>query len=126
MFRGVCVGIGWYQGARGDKVINIWDVEKGEVKCALTVNSYFLSVSFSPDSATDIIAAGCLDGKIHLVDALTAQVKRSVTVDLFVTVNSVAFSPDHHDGSIIAAAYLNEIQLFDALRHKHKKNSGRP
>ena len=45
----------------------------------MTVNSGLggvRSVSFSPKG--DMIAAGCYNGTIHLVDALTTEVKRSV------------------------------------------------
>jgi WD40 repeat protein len=55
-----------------------------------------------------MIAAGCWNGKIHLLDTATFAEKRSLTVDS--TVRSVAFSPD---GSKIAAAYSDKIQIFD-------------
>ena len=58
-------------------MVYIYDAQTFEVKCPVTVDSRVLSVAFSPDG--DMIAAGCVNGKIHLVDALTGQVKRSVS-----------------------------------------------
>jgi WD40 repeat protein len=75
-----------------DETVKIWKRDSaGTFNCQSTLNvdSAVLSVAFSPDG--DMIAAGCINGKIHLVDALTGQVKRSVNVDSYVF--SVAFSP---------------------------------
>ena len=63
-----------------DETVKIWSVgSAGTFECQSTLNvdAYVFSVAFSPDG--DMIAAGCGDGKIHLVDVLTAQVKRSVS-----------------------------------------------
>ena len=50
----------------------------------------------------DMIAVGCYNGKIHLLDTATAAVKRSLTVDS--PVYSVAFSPD---GTKLASGSLD-------------------
>ena len=62
-----------------DTTVKIWDLSTAASACLSTVNVDLavLSVAFSPDG--DMIAAGCDNGKIHLVDALTGQVKRSVS-----------------------------------------------
>ena len=96
-----------------DETVRIWAVgSAGTFECQSTLNvdSGFYgvrSISYSPTG--DMIAAGCDNGKIHLLDASTAEVKRSLSVDY--PVNCVVFSPD---GSKIAAAYHEKIQLFDA------------
>ena len=90
--------------------MKIWETSTGTFVSTLTVDSGLggvYSVSFSPMG--DMIAVGCYNGKIHLLDTATAAVKRSLTVDS--PVNSVAFSPD---GSTIAAAHYETIQIFDA------------
>ena len=63
-----------------DKTIKIWDVESGACQSTLTVDSGeygVLSVSFSPKD--NVIAAGCYNGKIHLVDAVAGEVKSTLT-----------------------------------------------
>ena len=69
------------------------------------------SVSFSPKD--NVIAAGCYNGKIHLVDAVAGEVKSSLTGDK--QVNFVAFSPD---GNTLAAGdgasmQAGNVRLYD-------------
>ena len=62
-----------------DKTIKIWDIESGSCSSTLTVDAGeygVLSVSFSPKD--NLIAAGCHNGKIHLVDAVAGEVKSSL------------------------------------------------
>ena len=59
-----------------DKTIKIWDITSGSCLSTLTVDAgkYGVqSVSFSPKD--NLIAAGCYNGKIHLVDAVAGEVK---------------------------------------------------
>jgi WD40 repeat protein len=64
-----------------DRTIRIWDPTTGEpIGSPLTVDSGeygVLSVSFSPKD--NVIAAGCYNGKIHLVDAVAGEVKSTLT-----------------------------------------------
>ena len=61
-----------------DKTIKIWDIESGSCLSTLTVDAGpgVSSVSFSPKD--NVIAAGCYNGKIHLVDAVAGEVKSSL------------------------------------------------
>ena len=47
----------------------------GKCQSTLTVDSLVLSVAFSPDG--DMIAAGCDDGTVAIVDVATVAVMRS-------------------------------------------------
>jgi WD40 repeat protein len=72
----------WIASGRSwDKAVQIWDAATGApVGSPLTVdagNRGVLSVSFSPKD--NVIAAGCSNGKIHLVDAVAGEVKSSLT-----------------------------------------------
>ena len=66
-----------------DKTLKIWSKgSSGTFECesTLTVDSGeygVLSVSFSPKD--NVIAAGCYNGKIHLVDAVAGEVKSTLT-----------------------------------------------
>ena len=63
-----------------DRTVKIWNASSGELQSTLTVDSGeygVLSVSFSPKD--NVIAAGCYNGKIHLVDAVAGEVKSTVT-----------------------------------------------
>ena len=64
-----------------DKTIMVWDPTTGEpIGSPLGVDagpSGVQSVSFSPQG--DVIAAGCSNGKIYLVDALAGEVKSTLT-----------------------------------------------
>ena len=63
-----------------DKTIKIWDIESGACQSTLRVDAGTFgvqSVSFSPKG--DVIAAGCSNGKIYLVDALAGEVKSTLT-----------------------------------------------
>ena len=96
-----------------DNTVKVWSVgSSGTFECESTLavdsSEYgVLSVSFSPKD--NVIAAGCYNGKIHLVDAVAGEVKSTLDVDG--PVNSVSFSPD---GEFIAAAYYGDIQIFKA------------
>ena len=65
-----------------DKTLKIWSKGSSgnfECKSTLTVDSGeygVLSVSFSPKD--NVIAAGCYNGKIHLVDAVAGEVKSTL------------------------------------------------
>ena len=63
-----------------DKTIKIWDIESGACQSTLGVDAGYdgvRSVSFSPKD--NVIAAGCYNGKIHLVDAVAGEVKSTLT-----------------------------------------------
>ena len=63
-----------------DKTIKIWDIESGSCLSTLRVDAGYggvQSVSFSPKD--NVIAAGCGNGKIYLVDALAGAVKSTLT-----------------------------------------------
>ena len=67
-----------------DSTLKIWSVgSSGAFECQstlMTVDSGeygVLSVSFSPKD--NVIAAGCYNGKIHLVDAVAGEVKSTLT-----------------------------------------------
>ena len=92
-----------------DKTVKVWDAKTGKCESTLRVDAGTFgvqSVSFSPKG--DVIAAGCSNGKIYLVDALAGEVKSTLNVG---RVNSVSFSPD---GEFIAAAYYGDIQIVKA------------
>ena len=63
-----------------DQTIMVWDATTGEpIGSPLAVDSGeygVLSVSFSPKD--NVIAAGCYNGKIHLVDAVAGEVKSTL------------------------------------------------
>jgi WD40 repeat protein len=63
-----------------DKAVKLWNTNTGDCVSTLSVDSgdYGVqSISYSP--AADMIAAGCYNGKIHILDTLTVAVKRSLT-----------------------------------------------
>ena len=66
-----------------DETLKVWSIgSSGTFECesTLTVDSGeygVLSVSFSPKD--NVIAAGCYNGKIHLVDAVAGEVKSTLT-----------------------------------------------
>jgi WD40 repeat protein len=60
--------------------VGLYDPVTGDIMSTLTVDSGLegvYSVSFSPMG--DMIAVGCYNGKMHLLDTATAAVKRSLT-----------------------------------------------
>ena len=62
-----------------DNTIKTWDIESGACQSTLRVDAGTFgvqSVSFSPKG--DVIAAGCSNGKIYLVDALAGEVKSTL------------------------------------------------
>ena len=62
-----------------DETIKIWDIESGACQSTLRVDAGIegvLSVSFSPED--NVIAAGCSNGKIYLLDALAGEVKSTL------------------------------------------------
>ncbi len=66
--------------ASDDKTVRIWDASTAQCVSTLSVDSgtYGVhSISYSP--AGDMIAAGCFNGKIHILDTVTVAVKRSLT-----------------------------------------------
>ena len=96
-----------------DKTIKIWNIESGACQSTLTVDSGeygVLSVSFSPKD--NVIAAGCYNGKIHLVDAVAGEVKSTLRGDK--AVHCVSFSPD---GDMLAAGdgdyQGGNVRLYD-------------
>ena len=70
----------WIASCSDDKTVRIWNAATGApVGSPLTVDAgeYGVqSVSFSPKD--NLIAAGCYNGKIHLVDAVAGEVKSSL------------------------------------------------
>ena len=66
--------------ASDDKTVRIWDASTAQCVSTLTVDSGFYGVtSISYSSAGDMIAAGCDNGRIHLLDTVTVAVKRSLS-----------------------------------------------
>jgi WD40 repeat protein len=62
-----------------DETVKIWDITSGSCLSTLTVDAGeygVCSVSFSPKD--NVIAAGCDNGNIHLVDAVAGEVKSSL------------------------------------------------
>jgi WD40 repeat protein len=74
-----------------DNTVRVWDATTGEpIGSPLTVDSGeygVLSVSFSPKD--NVIAAGCYNGKIHLVDAVAGEVKSTLTGHRYVPSPSI-------------------------------------
>ena len=71
-------GASFASGSRDDTV-KIWNTKTGKCDSTLSVDSGdygVLSISYSP--AGDMIAAGCGNGKIHILDTATVAVKRSL------------------------------------------------
>ena len=66
-----------------DETVKVWSVgSSGTFECESTLSVDagtfgVQSVSFSPKG--DVIAAGCSNGKIYLVDALAGEVKSTLT-----------------------------------------------
>ena len=63
-----------------DKTVRIWDASTGQCQSPLSVDSGIggvQSLSYSPGG--DMIAAGCYNGKIHILDTVTVAVKRSLS-----------------------------------------------
>jgi WD40 repeat protein len=62
-----------------DRTVKLWNTNTGDCVSTLTVDSEtdgVYSVSFS--QMGDMVAAGCSNGKIHIWDTLTVEVKRSL------------------------------------------------
>ena len=62
-----------------DNTIKIWDIESGACQSTLRVDAGYQSVqsvSFSPKD--NVIAAGCSNCKIYLVDAVAGEVKSTL------------------------------------------------
>ena len=62
-----------------DRTIKIWNASTGELQSTLTVDAGVYgvwSVCFSPKD--NVIAAGCGNGNIYLVDAQAGEVKSSL------------------------------------------------
>ncbi len=78
--NGVCYSPdGWtVASCSDDRSVKIWNAETGKCKSTLTDSGPYgvKSISYSP--AGDMIAAGCGNGKIHLLDTATFAVKRSL------------------------------------------------
>ena len=85
----------------------VFDTQTNEQICSLNVGSLVWSVSFSP--AGDIVAAGCDDGTVQLIDVATAEVKRTMNVDG--SVSSIDFAPC---GNKLAAAF--NIYQYGSLK----------
>ena len=100
--------------------IYIFDAQTGKVKRYLSVDADGMgvdSVSYSPTG--DMIAAGCRNGKIYLVDTVTADVKLLLVTSGHGTVRSVSFSPK---GDMIAVGCWNEtIHLVDVSTSEVKR-----
>ena len=100
---------------------NIFDAQSGKVKLSLSVDAGAMgvrSVAYSPTG--DTIAAGCYNGNIYLVNAVTANVELLLTVGSgHGNVRSVSFSPK---GDKIAAGCCNGfIYLVDVLTANVKR-----
>ncbi len=63
-----------------DKSIKVWNAQTGQCVSTLSVDSGtygVFSILYSPGG--DMIAAGCYNGKIHILDTVTNGVKRSLS-----------------------------------------------
>ena len=90
--------------------IQLYDAQtQAKFGSPLNVESTVWSVAFSPDG--DMIAAGCGDGKIHLVDVLTAQVKRSVSGHSYL-VSCLAFKPNDPN-ILVSGSWDNTLKIWD-------------
>ena len=66
--------------ASADCTIKVWEASTGTCQSTLTVDAGYggvRSVSFSPKD--NVIAAGCGNGNIYLVDAQAGEVKSSLS-----------------------------------------------
>ena len=92
------------------------DPTAGEIKSSLKVDAGthgVRSVSFSPKS--DMVAAGCWNGKIHFMDAAAGQIKSSVSGHSH-WVYSVAWSPD---GTKLASGSKDKtVRIWEAATGK--------
>ena len=64
----------------GDETVKIWNAKTGKCDSTMSVDSGtygVISISYSPGG--DMIAAGCSNGKIHILDTVTNGVKRSLS-----------------------------------------------
>ena len=81
-----------------DQTVKRWDLSTGACLLTQYVDGDVNSIQFSPSG--DIIAAGCEDGTVQLIDVATAEVTRALSIDAgFGGMHSVSFSPS---GDIIA------------------------
>ena len=99
----------------GDNTLKIWSKgSSGTFECKSTLRvdagEGVLSVSFSPED--NVIAAGCSNGKIYLLDAFAGEVKSTLRGDK--QVHCVSFSPD---GDMLAAGDgdypRGNVRLYD-------------
>ena len=96
-----------------DKSVKLWNADTGAELWTVNVDSAVRSVRFSP--AGDIVAAGCDDGTVQLIDVATAEVKRPLRGHSH-WVLSVAWSPD---GTKLASGSQDQtVRIWEAATGK--------
>jgi WD40 repeat protein len=98
-----------------DKTIKVWNAQTGQCASTSVDSGAFgvKSISYSP--AGDMIAAGCSNGKIHLLDTATFAVRRSLNGHSS-DVRAVSWRPD---GTMLASCSDDKtIKLWDTQSGK--------
>ena len=90
--------------------INIWSVaEKAKVCSLVAKGKLILSTSFNSDGTN--IAAGGIDGSLHILDVITQQVIHKIEAHCL-PIRKVAYSAD--GGLIFTASDDRHVSVFDA------------
>ena len=104
--------------ASRDRTIKVWEASTGTCQSTLTVDAGYggvRSVSFSPKD--NVIAAGCCNGKIHLVDVVAGEVKSSLRGHSY-GVTSVAFN---QEGTLLASSSNDKtVKIWDPVSGEEK------
>ena len=82
----------------GGKTMELWNVIEQERIYKFTVTSRIMTVVQSP--VVDIVAVGCQDGSIHLMNLLYDE---------------VLFTFSHKDGAIASIAFLTDATLGQSI-----------
>ena len=92
-------------------MVRLYNPLTGELKASVSVDAGLLGVTcMSCSPKGDLIAAGCCNGKIHLVDPCTARVKRSLKGHL----DSVTGVTWNNDGTQLASCSIDrQLKIWD-------------